>query len=125
MTREFEWSEDDQEGEAELEEALKDSEERRLKAEEKDLEEIEIDHRIFNTSNSVKELQEACQSRGLPISGSKKKLLQKLAVFKRELEDRVRMDIANKLFQERERKPLTLGQPRLPSVKDRSKSCIS
>ena len=118
VTREFEWSEDDQEGEAELEEALKDSEERRLKAEEKDLEEIEIDNRIFNTSNSMKELQEACKSRGLPISGSKRKLLQKLAVFKRELEDRVRMDIANKLFQERERKPLTLGQPRLPSVKE-------
>ena len=40
VTKEFKWSENDEESEAELEETLKHSEEKRLKAEEEDLEEI-------------------------------------------------------------------------------------
>ena len=66
----------------------------------------------------VKELQVACKERGLPYSGSKKRLLDRLMAFRINIENKMNLNIANKLFREQEGKPTTIGQPRLPSLKE-------
>ena len=78
--------------------------------------EVELDEVIFNEKNTVKELQLACRERGLAYTGSEKRLLSRLIAFKVDIENKFQMSIANKLFKEQQRTPLTLGQPKLPSL---------
>ena len=80
--------------------------------------EVELDEVVFNEKSTVKELQLACTERGLPYSGSKKRMLARLIAFKIDLENKLQLSIANKLFKENQRKPMTLGQPKLPSLKE-------
>ena len=80
--------------------------------------EIELDEVTYTEKMSVKEPQMACKEHGLPYTGSKRRLLDKLLAFKINIENKLKLSIANKLFQEQQRKPMTLGQPKLPSLKD-------
>ena len=43
-----------------------------------------------------------------------------MIAFKVNLENQMKLSIASKLFEEQERKPTALGQPRLPSLKEQS-----
>ena len=70
----------------------------------------------YNEKNTVKELQLARKERGLAYTGSKKRLLSRLIAFKVDIENKFQMSIANKLFKEQQRTPLTLGHPKLPSL---------
>ena len=118
LVKAMDWSEDEAEGEEALEERLREGEEQRLRFEERDEAEVELDNVTFNKEMPAKELQDACKLRGLPSGGSKKKLLQRLGGFKRELEEKIQTDVANRLFRERERKPIAIGQPKLPSLEE-------
>ena len=118
VEREVEWSEDEDEKEEELEERWKRIEEDRMKLRELGEGQVEFAEVTYSQENSVKELKDACRERSLATSGSKKKLLERLALYKRQQEDRMQVEIADKLHREKERKPLALGQPRLPSVKE-------
>ena len=120
MPRVVDWSEDGDEKEEELQRQLEEGEERRtrLEAEAEDPEEVELDEVLYNSNSTVKDLRDACKQRSLAFSGSKKKMLQRLQGFKRELEGRLQLEVASKLFRERERKPVALGQPKLPSLRD-------
>ena len=71
--------------------------------------EVELDEVVFNEKLPVKELQLACTERGLPYLGSKKKILARLIAFKIDLENKLQLSIANKLFKENQRKSMTLG----------------
>lgn len=57
-------------------------------------------------------------------TGSKSRLLDRLLAFKVNIENKLKLSIANKLFKactefkEQQRKPMTLGQPKLPPMKD-------
>ena len=63
-------------------------------------EEVELDEVLYNEKNTVKELQIACKERGLPYTGSKKRLLSRLVAFKVDIENKFQLSIANKLFKE-------------------------
>ena len=118
VEREVDWSEDEDEKEEELEERLRTMEEDRMKLKEIGEEQVEFADVTYNYDNSVKELKDACKERSLATSGSKKKLLERLSLYKRQQEDRMQVEIADKLHKEKERKPMALGQPKLPSLKD-------
>ena len=113
----LDWSEDERDGEEELEMQLEAQDiEKMVVADMPD--EIELDEVTYTEKMSVKELQMACKERELPHTGSKRRLLDKLFAFKINIENKLKLSIANKLFQEQQRKPMTLGQPKLPSLKD-------
>ena len=78
--------------------------------------EVELDEVTFSEKMSVKELQMACKERQLAHTGSKKKLLERLVAFKVNLENQMHLAVANKLYNEQKRRPVTLGQPKLPSL---------
>ena len=78
--------------------------------------EVELDETTHSEKMTVKELQLACKERQLPTSGSKKKLLERLVAFKVNLENHMHLAVANKLHKEQRRRPVTLGQPKLPSL---------
>ena len=78
--------------------------------------EVELDETTYSEKMTVKELQLACKERQLPTSGSKKKLLERLVAFKVNLENHMHLAVANKLYNEQRRRPVTLGQPKLPSL---------
>ena len=78
--------------------------------------EVELDEVTFSEKMSVKELQMACKERQLAHTGSKKKLLERLVTFKVNLENQMHLAVANKLYNEQRRRPVTLGQPKLPSL---------
>ena len=106
-------TEDDDEKEEDLQRQLEEGEERRmrLEAEAEDSEEVELDEVQYNSNSKVKDFRDACKQRSLAFSGSKKRMLQRLQGFKREQEGRLQLEVASKLFRERERKPVALGQP--------------
>ena len=113
----LDWSEDEREGEEELEMQLEAQDiEKMVVADRPD--EIELDEVMYTEKMSAKELQMACKERELPYTGSKRRLLDRLLAFKINIENKLKLSIANKLFQEQQRKPMTLGQPKLPSLKD-------
>ena len=113
----LDWSEDDKEGEEELELQMDTRDIEKMVVADR-LNEIELDEVVYTDKMSVKELQLACKERNLPYSGSKRRLLDRLLAFRINLENQMKFSIANKLFEEQQRKPLTLGQPKLPSRKD-------
>ena len=78
--------------------------------------EVELDEVTFSEKMSVKELQMACKERQLAHTGSKKKLLERLVAFKVNLENQMHLAVASKLYNEQRRRPVTLGQPKLPSL---------
>ena len=78
--------------------------------------EVELDEVTFSEKMSVKELQMACKERQLAHTGSKKKLLERLVAFKVNLENQMHLAVAKKLYNEQRRRPVTLGQPKLPSL---------
>ena len=78
--------------------------------------EVELGQVLFSEKMTVKELQIACKERQLPWTGSKKKLLERLMNFKVHLETQMHLAAASKLFEEQQRRPVTLGQPKLPSL---------
>ena len=80
--------------------------------------EVELDETLYTEKMTVKELHLACKERQLPYSGSKRRMLDRLIAFKVNLENQMKLSIASKLFDKRERKPTALGQPRLPSLKE-------
>ena len=111
------WSEDDYENEEDLELRLDAQEiEKMVVAEKRD--EVELDETLYTEKMTVKELQLACKERQLPYSGSKRRLLDRLIAFKVNLENQMKLSIASKLYEEQERRPTALGQPRLPSLKE-------
>ena len=107
--RHIEWSdEEEQEREEELEEQVEAQDiEKRYVLERGD--EVELDEVLYNEKSTVKELQLACRERGLPCTGSKKRLLSRLIGFKVDIEDKFQLNIASKLFREQQRTPMTLG----------------
>ena len=111
----MEWSEDEREDIEELEakEMFHDVE-KMVVAERQS--EVELDEAPYSEKMTVKELQLACKERQLPTSGSKKKLLERLVAFKVNLENHMHMAVAHKLYNEQRRRPVTLGQPKLPSL---------
>ena len=78
--------------------------------------EVELDEVTFSDKMTVKELQVACKERQLAYSGSKKKLLERLVAFKVNIENQMHLAVASKLYNEQRRRPITLGQPKLPSL---------
>ena len=80
--------------------------------------EIELDEVIYSDKTSVKDLQMACKERGLAHTGSKRRLLDRMLAFKVNLENQMQLSVASKLFQENQRRPISLGQPKLPSVEE-------
>lgn len=80
--------------------------------------EIELGEVIYTDKMSVKDLQLACKERDLPYTGSKRRLLDRLLAFKVNIENKLKLSIANKRFKERQRTPMTLGQPKLPPMKE-------
>ena len=50
--------------------------------------------------------------------GAKRRLLDRLIDFKVNVENQMKLSIASKLFEEQERRPIALGQSRLPSLKE-------
>ena len=112
-----EWSEEEQEDIEELEEQWEARDiEKMVVAERKG--EVELDEVTYDENAKVKDLQLACKERNLPYTGSKKRLLARLVAFKVDLENKLQLSIANKLFNESQRRPMTLGQPRLTSLKE-------
>ena len=111
------WSEDEREELEELEgkEMFHDVE-KMVVAEKKD--EVELDEVTYSEKTLVKELQMACKDRQLAHTGSKKKLLERLIGYKVYMETRMHMAVANKLYDEKRRRPVTLGQPKLPSLEE-------
>lgn len=80
--------------------------------------EIELDEVAYTDKMSLKDFQLACKERNLRYSWSKGRLLDGLLAFKINIGNKLKLSIANKLFQEQRRKPITLGQPKLPSMKE-------
>ena len=78
--------------------------------------EVELDEVTFSERMTVKELQMACKERQLAHTGSKKKLLERLVAFEVNLETQMHLAVAHKLYNEQSRRPVTLGQPKLPSL---------
>ena len=113
----MDWSEDDREEEEDLETKIDAQDIEKLVVADRP-NEVELDEVIYTDKMPVKELQLACKARGLPYSGSKRRLLDRLMAFRINIENKMKLNIANKLFREQERKPVTLGQPRLPSLKE-------
>ena len=54
----------------------------------------------------------------MACAGSKKRILARLIAFKIGLESKLQLSIANKLFNKNQKRPMTLGQPKLPSLKE-------
>ena len=110
-----EWSEDEGEELEELEaEEMHHDIEKTVVAEKQH--EVEMDEVVYSEKMTVKELQMACKERQLAYTGSKKKLLERLVAFKVNLENQMHLAVASKLYNERRRRPVTLGQPKLPSL---------
>lgn len=108
-----EWSEEEQEDVEELEEQWEAQDiEQMVVAEKKD--EVEVDEVIYDENTTVKDLQLACKERNLPYTGSKRRLV----AFKVDLVNKLQLSIANKFLNESRRRPMTLGQPKLPSLKE-------
>ena len=106
------FSEDDKEEEEDLE----------MKMDSREIEKmVELDETTYTNKMSVKELQVACKERQLPYSGSKRRLLDRFIAFKINLENSMKLDIASELYQKQPRKPLALGQPKLPSLKEQER----
>ena len=56
----------------------------------------------------------------MPTSGSKSKLLMRLDNFRMDLEAKMQTEIARKLYREKERKPVSLGIPKRPSLEQQN-----
>ena len=82
--------------------------------------EVEMDAIRYSLYNSLKELREGCERHGLPTSGSKSKLLMRLDNFRMDLEAKMQTEIARKLHCEKERKPVSLGIPKRPSLEQQN-----
>ena len=111
------WSEDDREEEEDMEAKMEFHDIEKMVVTQRP-NEVELDETIYTEKMSVKDLQIACKERQLPYSGSKRRLLDRLVAFKVNLENNMKLEVASKLYKEQERKPLALGQPRLPSLKE-------
>ena len=115
----MEWSEDDAEEMEELEyKEMYHDVEKMVVAERPN--EVELDQVLFSEKMKVKELQVACKERQLPWTGSKRKLLDSLLKFKVHLETQMHLAAASKLYEEQQRRPVTLGQPKLPSLAEQA-----
>ena len=87
--------------------------------------EVELDETMFSEKTSVKDLQMACKERNLPYTGSKKRLLERLMNFKINIETQMQLSIANKIYKEQQRIPMTIGQPKLPSLAEQERHFIT
>ena len=102
----MEWSEEEGEELEELEaQEMQHDIEKAVAAERQH--EVELDEVTFSERMTVKELQMACKE---------KKLLERLVAFKVNLETQMHLAVAHKLYNEQSRRPVTLGQPKLPSL---------
>ena len=113
----LDWSEDDREEEEDLETKIDAQDIEKMVVADRP-NEVEMDEVIYTDKMPVKELQLACKEGGLPYSGSKRRLLDRLMAFRINIENKMKLSVAKRLFKEQERKPMTLGQPRLPSLKE-------
>ena len=111
-----EWSEDEREELEDEEKEMFHDVEKMVVAEKKD--EVELDEVTYSEKMTVKELQMARKERQLAHTGSKKKLLERLVGYKVYMETKMHVAVANKLYEEKRRRPVTLGQPKLPSLEE-------
>ena len=93
----LDWSEDEREEEEELEMQLEAQDIEKMAVADRP-NEIELDEVTYTEKMSVKELQMACKERELPYTGSKRRLLDRLLAFKINIENKLKLSIANKLF---------------------------
>ena len=68
--------------------------------------EVEMDAVRYSLDNSLKELREGCERHGLCI--------------RMDLESKMQTEIARKLYREKERKPVSLGIPKRPSLEQQN-----
>ena len=119
-----EWSEDDAEEIEDLEQQVENQDIEKLVIAKRP-HEVELDETMFSEKTSVKDLQVACKERNLPYTGSKKRLLERLMSFKINIETQMQLSIANKIYKEQQRVPVTIGQPKLPSLAEQERHFIT
>ena len=119
-----EWSEDDAEEIEDMEQQAENQDIEKLVIA-KHPHEVELDETMFSEKTSVKDLQVACKERNLPYTGSKKRLLERLMSFKINIETQMQLSIANKIYKEQQRIPVTIGQPKLPSFSEQERHFIT
>ena len=119
-----EWSEDDAEEIEEMEQQVENQDIEKLVIA-KHPHEVELDETMFSEKTSVKDLQMARKERNLPYTGSKKRLLERLMNFKINIETQMQLSIANKIYKEQQRIPVTIGQPKLPSLAEQERHFIT
>ena len=77
--------------------------------------EVALDDQVYTIEDEAKRLKKACEERGLPMSGTKKRLLARLHNFKLRLQWEIEAGIAKKLYDEDKRKPVAIKVPKMPS----------
>ena len=117
------WDDDDDEVEAADDTTLKAEEE--FVPEAQGEENVKIDNHVFSKEMTTKQLRTACQKYGLPQSGTKWKLLQRLEQFKAKLDAQMETEVATKLYQESLRRPVQIKAPKLPSVKEQEEHALT
>ena len=76
---------------------------------------VEIDEHVLTMDTKIKVLKDWCTRIGLATSGNKTKVLNRLRAYKANEERKVALELAQKLYAEDERRPLTLQVPKLPT----------
>ena len=87
--------------------------------------EVEPDETFFAEKTSVKDLQVACKEWNLLFSGSKGRNLERLMNLKVNIETQMQLSIANKIYEEQQRLPVTIGQPKLASLADQERHFVT
>lgn len=76
--------------------------------------EVALDDEVYTLEDEGKKLKEACAERGLPTSGTQKRLLARLRNFKLRLKWEIEAGVAKKLYDEDKRKPVSIKVPKMP-----------
>ena len=117
------WDDDDDEVEAADETTLQAEEQ--FVPEAQGAENVKIDNFVFSKEMTSKDLRHACQTYGLPQSGAKWKLLQRLETFKARMDAQMETEVATKLYQENMRRPVKIKAPKLPSPKEQEEHALT
>ena len=77
--------------------------------------EVQIDETLLTMSSKMKDLQEMCSKLNLPTSGDKTKVLKRLQKYKHNEEERLALEVAQRLYAESRREPISIKTPKLPT----------
>ena len=81
-------------------------------------EEIVIDDERYHNGMTVKQLKAACEKHQLATSGSRRKLLNRLGVYKLGMQMLMESQLARKMYEKEKRRRVQIKAPRLPSQQE-------